>query len=205
VNTKRKSAKAKHTTTESESPDYELKIAATAQKSLQKVETATVQAVLTENDAMAIVFEATGVRDFNLAAKIVQQIHQSALSNRSNGEDVALAMLREMKPRTATESLLAVQMASVHNTAMAFLNRATLAGQPYDGSDSNLARATSLMRLFNEQLEAMAKLTGKASHQKVTVEHVHVHDGGQAIVGAVSAAPRTEGEGGNEETRKRTP
>ena len=42
------------------------------------------------------------------------------------------------------------------------------------------------MRIFNEQLEAMQKLKGKASQQKVTVEHVHVHEGGQAIVGAVN-------------------
>ena len=37
-----------------------------------------------------------------------------------------------------------------------------------------------------EQLEAMQKLKGKAGQQKVTVEHVHVHEGGKAIVGAVS-------------------
>ena len=29
------------------------------------------------------------------------------------------------------------------------------------------------MRLFKEQLEAMMKLKGRASQQKVTVEHVH--------------------------------
>ena len=46
------------------------------------------------------------------------------------------------------------------------------------------------MRLFTEQLAALAKLKGRTSQQKVTVEHVHVHDGGQAIVGAVSAPKR---------------
>jgi len=51
------------------------------------------------------------------------------------------------------------------------------------------------MRLFNEQLEAMQKLKGKAGQQKVTVEHVHVHEGGQAIVGAVSAGKVGRGGG----------
>jgi len=49
------------------------------------------------------------------------------------------------------------------------------------------------MRIFNEQLEAMQKLKGRASQQ--AVEHVHVHEGGQAIVGAVNqtgVAPRAE-------------
>ena len=49
------------------------------------------------------------------------------------------------------------------------------------------------MRLFNEQLEAMAKLKGTSGQQRVTVEHVHVHGGGQAIVGTVEA-PRSRKE-----------
>jgi len=44
----------------------------------------------------------------------------------------------------------------------------------------------------------MAKLKGKAGQQKVTVEHVHVYQGGQAIVGAVSATKTTEGGGGQQ-------
>jgi len=47
------------------------------------------------------------------------------------------------------------------------------------------------MRVFIEQLVAMAKLKGKAGQQKVVVEHVHVHSGGQAVVGTV-AAPNQE-------------
>jgi hypothetical protein len=38
------------------------------------------------------------------------------------------------------------------------------------------------MRLHLEQIEAMQKLKGKAGQQKVTVEHVDVHEGGQTIV-----------------------
>jgi hypothetical protein len=44
------------------------------------------------------------------------------------------------------------------------------------------------MRLHLEQIEAMQKLKGKAGQQRVTVKHVHVHEGGQAIVGAVSTS-----------------
>jgi hypothetical protein len=53
------------------------------------------------------------------------------------------------------------------------------------------------MRVFNEQLEVMQKLKGKTGQQKVTVEHVHVNEGGQAIVGAL-IAPR-----GGDEQRNR--
>jgi hypothetical protein len=64
-----------------------------------------------------------------------------------------------------------------------FLRRATLEGQTFDGAEANVLRAARLMRLFNGQLDAMAKLKGKTGRQKVTVEHVHVNSGGQAVVG----------------------
>jgi len=61
------------------------------------------------------------------------------------------------------------------------------------------------MRVFNEQIEVMQKLKGKAGQQKVTVEHVHVHEGGQAIVGAVSAAKADREKGTSEPIRANTP
>jgi hypothetical protein len=44
--------------------------------------------------------------------------------------------------------------------------------------------------VFTEQLEALERLEGMARQQKVTVEHIHVHQGGQAIVGAVNATQK---------------
>jgi hypothetical protein len=75
---------------------------------------------------------------------------------------------------------------------MTFLARATLDGQTIDGVDANVLRATRLMRLFNEQVETMAKLKGKGGQQRVVVEHVTVTAGGQAIVGAVSTTKASE-------------
>jgi len=40
--------------------------------------------------------------------------------------------------------------------------------------------------MYIEQVAAMAKLKGETGQQKVTVEHVHVNAGGQAIGGQVS-------------------
>ena len=108
------------------------------------------------------------------------------------------AFLAELSPKTGVEALLAVQMIGVHEAATAFLRRAQPDKGTGDEADKNVNRAVRLMRLFTEQLGAMAKLKGTASQQKVTVEHVHVHEGGQAIVGAVSATkeqPDEEGRG----------
>jgi hypothetical protein len=49
--------------------------------------------------------------------------------------------------------------------------------------DSNGNLAVKLLRTFTAQTEALQRYRGKGQ-QKVTVEHVHVHTGGQAIVGS---------------------
>jgi hypothetical protein len=109
----------------------------------------------------------------------------------------AIQMLDQIKPEGALQSMLAVQMIGVHNTAIKFLMRATDENQTFEGTDANVQRAVRLMPLFNHQLEALACLRGKTSQQKVTVKHVHVHEGGQAIVGNVTKigdVPKGEGE-----------
>jgi DNA-binding winged helix-turn-helix (wHTH) protein len=113
-----------------------------------------------------------------------------------------VAMMAEMAPQNATEAMLAIQMIAASEAALLFLKRATAEGQTLDGCDANVFRATRLMRIFNEQLAAMQKLKGKAGQQKVTVEHVHVHKGGQAIVGTVAATGPGPGVGWNGEPIK---
>jgi hypothetical protein len=73
-------------------------------------------------------------------------------------------------------------MIGTQRLAMTFLRSATLEGQSVQGADAHVLRATRLMRLFNEQVEMMAKLKGKGGQQRVIVEHVTVAAGGQAIV-----------------------
>lgn len=58
---------------------------------------------------------------------------------------------------------------------MTFLERATLDGQTVVGADANALRAPRLMRIFNEQVDVMAKLKG--GQQRAVVEHVTVAAG----------------------------
>ena len=137
------------------------------------------------------------------------QIANLQLWNKSDGTAnnvmTAVNLLAEMKPETATEAMLAVQMIGVHHLATMSLARANGEGQSFEGIKEHTLLATRLMRLFNDQLDARAKLKGFASQQKVTVEHVHVHEGGQAIVGAVNSSKRGGGGGVNEQAPNGTP
>lgn len=143
--------------------------------------------------------EATGVKNEAIAEHLISHI-ATALTHGQLSSDFdkvmgGIAIMQEIKPANINEALLACQMIGVHHAAMKFLYRATLPEQTFEGTDSNILRATRLMRLYIDQLEAVAKLKGKIGQQKVTVEHVHVHEGGQAIVGAVVTPKTNEGGG----------
>ncbi len=54
-------------------------------------------------------------------------------------------------------------------------------------AESFINAANKSARTFAVLVDTLSRYRGKTSEQKVTVEHVHVHEGGQAIVGNVSA------------------
>jgi hypothetical protein len=105
--------------------------------------------------------------------------------------NAALAVVHSAQPRNEIEAMLASQMAVTHALAMDMLGRTKQSPTvPYMETCANLA--TKLQRTFVAQVEALSKLR-RGGEQKVTVEHVHVHAGGQAIVGAVAQAAPTGG------------
>ena len=59
-----------------------------------------------------------------------------------------------------------------------------LSGQTFEGRRENLNQANKLSRTWTMLLDAFNKHRGKGQ-QKVIVEHVHVHAGGQAVVGTI--------------------
>jgi protein-S-isoprenylcysteine O-methyltransferase Ste14 len=95
-----------------------------------------------------------------------------------------LAFIEGAKPRDEIESALVIQMACTHAAAMAVLGR--LGGA--HGSDRNIAAKASaaarLLRAYAAQVEALRRLRNGGS-QFVRVEHVHVNEGGQAVIGNV--------------------
>ena len=57
-------------------------------------------------------------------------------------------------------------------------------GQTFEGREQNLKHAGKLLAIYSRQIEVLDKHRGKGQ-QKVTVEHVHVEAGGQAMVGHI--------------------
>src|SRR5215204_3505049 len=104
--------------------------------------------------------------------------------------NAAVAVVHGTRPRDEIEAMLASQMAVTHALAVDMLGHARQSPTvPYMQVCATLA--TKLQRTFVQQVETLAKL--RRGEQKVTVEHVHVHAGGQAIVGAVTRGPPLPG------------
>jgi hypothetical protein len=101
-----------------------------------------------------------------------------------DGSAFIASIVRGIAPRDEIEAMLAMQMAAVHNATMTFADRlAHVENIPQQ--DSAERAFNKLTRTFASQMEALRKYrTG--GQQNVTVKHVTVNEGGQAVVGNVS-------------------
>lgn len=102
-----------------------------------------------------------------------------------------LSVVRGVQPRDELEAMLAVQMGAIHQATMMMARRLNNVDNLRQ-QDSAERALNKLARTYATQMEALKRYrTG--GQQKVTVEHVTVNEGGQAIVGAVAHG----GRGGN--------
>jgi hypothetical protein len=101
--------------------------------------------------------------------------------------NAALAMIVAAAPKDEIEGALAVQMACTHTAAMVVLARLGSGG----GTERRVAAlgstAARLLRAYSTQVEVLRRLR-HGGNQYVRVEHVHVNDGGQAVIGNVKPA-----------------
>lgn len=95
-----------------------------------------------------------------------------------------LSVVRGVQPRDELEAMLAVQMGAVHQATMMLARRLNHV-DTIPQQDAAERALNKLARTYTTQMEALKRYrTG--GQQKVTVEHVTVNAGGQAIVGAVT-------------------
>jgi hypothetical protein len=97
------------------------------------------------------------------------------------------AALVGIGPKDELEAMLAAQMIAGHNAAMECHRRAMHSEQTLEGRRENLSQANKLSRTFATLLEALNRHRGKGQ-QKVVVEHIHIHEGAQAVIGNVEGA-----------------
>lgn len=135
----------------------------------------------------ALLMQALATRDVDFFAEILALLGRASANGSQPNEqrlNFMVAVIKGIEPKDQLETMLAAQMAAVHVLTMEFARRVANA-ENLVLMDSVERTLNKLARTFTAQLEALKRYrTG--GEQKVTVQHVSVSDGGQAIVGNVS-------------------
>ena len=141
--------------------------------------------------AACLLADALGTRDHDFLGGILGQLANVASQGKvvdETGLNFMLSMVKGVEPRDQIEAMLAAQMAATHMQVMTFARR--LKGVENIPQQDSAERAyNKLCRTFATQVEALKRYRS-AGEQTVRVEHVTVNEGGQAIVGNVSAGGR---------------
>ena len=146
---------------------------------------------LAQGDPVAagvVVMDALGICEANFVNWYLSQIIEVAKPGARADEKATNAMLAgiaAMRPRDEAEAMLIAQMIATDELAMTFARRMKRT-ENIPQQDSAVNGLTKLTRTFAAQMEALKRYRS-GGEQKMTVQHVHVAEGGQAIVGNVSA------------------
>jgi hypothetical protein len=136
-----------------------------------------------------LLMAALGTADRDFFGGVVRQLGNA--SSRGGRVDeralnFMLSVVKGIKPRDQVEALLAAQMAAVHVATLTSAQRLAQA-ESLPAQDSAERAFNKLSRTYATQMEALKRYRS-GGEQNVTVQHVSVNDGGQAIVGNVTQA-----------------
>jgi hypothetical protein len=140
-----------------------------------------------EGIGYVLLAEALGTADYDFLNGLLKQLaNASSKDGKIDGDGLnfMLSVIKDIKPKDQIEAMLAAQMAAVHQAILTFAPRLTRV-KTIEQQDSIERALNKLARTFAAQMEALKRYrTG--GEQKVTVQHVSVSEGGQAIVGNVT-------------------
>jgi hypothetical protein len=131
--------------------------------------------------------EALGTANNDFLHGLIGQLNSA--SSKGQGVDelglnFMLDVIKGIKPTDQIETMLGAQMAAVHVAAMTLAGRLSHA-ETIQQHDSAERAFNKLTRTFVTQMEALKRYRS-GGEQNVTVQHVSVGEGGQAIVGNVT-------------------
>jgi hypothetical protein len=110
--------------------------------------------------------------------------------------NAALAIIDSMQPQSELEALLAVQIIATGFSGLRLL-RQSQQHMSEEFIDIYGNYAIKLLRLQGEMIQTFDRYR-RGNKQTVEVRHVHIHSGGQGVVGIINA-PGDREEGGGQE------
>jgi hypothetical protein len=138
-----------------------------------------------------LLMDALGSTDWDFAGGIMEQLASASGPGGDIDEsrlNFMLSVIKGIEPRDQIGAMLGAQMGAVHVASMVVAAR-LIHSENIPEQDSMERAFNKLTRTFATQVEALKRYRSGAD-QKVTLQHVSVADGGQAIVGNVTQTPR---------------
>lgn len=136
--------------------------------------------VFTKNDDLAMCF-------FRQIMRATQNYYTDEENEQfEKYRDSAIYTFAIIKPANEVEAMLAAQMVAGYHASMKCFERASIIDQPPEFIDMYFKHAEKLSKMYIEQMLALNKMRGKG-RQTVEVRHIHIHEGGQAIVGNINS------------------
>lgn len=103
----------------------------------------------------------------------------------SNAAEAVKALADSLDAQGLLQNMLATQIFGIHELQQKVLPYAYRSMNYPEQSQYYINAVAKLSNVFIQQINQLQKLQGN-SQQKVVVEHLHIHEGGQAIVGQVT-------------------
>jgi hypothetical protein len=144
------------------------------------------------NVAQMLLAKALGSVNKDFVHGILTQVSK-AVSNAGRVDELllnfAIDVIKDIKPNNQVEAMMATQMAMTQIAFMRFAGRLAQV-ENIQQQDSAVSAFNKLTRTYAAQMDALKRYRTGGEQQKVTVQHVSVNNGAQAIVGDFVQAPR---------------
>lgn len=133
-----------------------------------------------ERKLTAALKRTTGASDPEIGKMILNKIARGLSADEVDTRfNEASALLHTLKPRDESEAMLLGQFIALQDSGMKCLRQANLAGQTFYHEERLMILA---QKLFNTANQTMLTLLKYRSGGKQTMQVIHVHNEGQAIV-----------------------
>jgi hypothetical protein len=134
--------------------------------------------------ALAGVTARMGAKDTRFSEKMITDVVNLGDPKDEQSVHFRLAVIDSVQPREPLEAMLALQMAVVHEAIVTTAGRLKRS-ESVERSEIYSRMLNQQTRTFATQLEALHKYRNQGE-QRITVQHVQVNSGGQAIVGDIT-------------------
>lgn len=137
----------------------------------------------------ARVYAATGASSQEVGINLLTQACEAVAGPNDSAKELVGYLntisktMQALEPRDEIEGQLLAQLAVLHQQSMSWLGRA-MRTERVNFANIYLNSASKLLTRHHEALATLMKYR-RGGEQRVHVEHVHIHDGGKAIIGNV--------------------